>query len=251
MTVAEYKRRQKEELAKQKLRPIQKISNNFIDNTLSNASIGAIKTIYYLATIIEKMEQFEQGQEKGLLKLEIDMRQMLKYTGLTLPTIKRNIKSMQETSISFIDEVEGIEEGISLLPYYKIIAGKHKLHIEIFQKIATLIVEVKNNYTPINTKDLMNLKKPHSIRLLPLLITISRYDKDVGKRKKLQLLELNEFFGTKYTSWAEIERSVLRPTKKELDNNSKISFIYEPNFENLGTGRPRFKYVTIDVIKKN
>ena len=33
-------------------------------------------------------------------------------------------------------------------------------------------------------------------------------------------------------------------------NNSKISFIYESNFERLGRGRPKFRDVTIDVITK-
>ena len=251
MTIAEYKRKQKEKLAAQKNKPIQKISNNFIDNTIAASNLSAIKTIYYLASIIEKFDQLEEQEEKRLLNVTIDARQMLKYTEMTLPTIKRNLKAMQETSISFINEEEGIEEGINLLPLYKFEYGKHKIKISLFVQIAKMIVEVKNNYTPINTKDLMHLKKTHSVRLLPLLHTISRYDEDVAKRKKMTLEELNEFFGTKYKTWSEIERSILKPTKEELDSNSKISFIYEPDFENLGKGRPKFKWVVIDVIERN
>jgi len=195
MTIAEYKRKQKEKLAAQKNKPIQKISNNFIDNTIAASNLSAIKTIYYLASIIEKFDQLEEQEEKRLLNVTIDARQMLKYTEMTLPTIKRNLKAMQETSISFINEEEGIEEGINLLPLYKFEYGKHKIKISLFVQIAKMIVEVKNNYTPINTKDLMHLKKTHSVRLLPLLHTISRYDEDVAKRKKMTLEELNEFFG--------------------------------------------------------
>jgi hypothetical protein len=85
---------------------------------------------------------------------------------------------------------------------------------------------------------------------LPLLNTIANYDIDIGKRKRMTLEELNEFFGTKYKRLLEVERKILIPIKDELDNNSKLSFIYDINFESLGKGRPRAKDVTIDVIDR-
>jgi len=250
MTVAEFKRRQKEELAKQKAKPLQKISNNFIDNTITGSNMSAIKTIYYIASIIEKFEQLEQQEDKTLLNITIDTREMLKYTEMSLPEIRRNIKAMQETSITFINEAKQIEEGINLLPLYKFEYGKHKIKISLFVQIAKMIVSVKKNYTFLNTKELMRLKNKHSIRLLPLLNTIAGYDEDIGKRKRMTLEELNEFFGTKYKNLYEIERKILIPVKKELDNNSKLSFIYELNFESLGRGRPRAKDIVIDVIER-
>jgi plasmid replication initiation protein len=174
---------------------------------------------------------------------------MLKYTDMALPDIRRNLKAMQETSISFINEEEEIEEGINLLPLYKFIYGKHQVKISLFVQIAKMIVDVKKNYTFINTKELMSLKNKHSLRLLPLLNTIANYDIDVGKRKRITLEELNEFFGTKYKRFIEIEKKILIPVKEELDNNSKLSFVYDINFESLGKGRPRAKDVTIDVVE--
>jgi len=248
MTVSEWKRKQKEKLALQKSKPLQKISNNFISNTIASSNTNAIKTIYYLATIIEKFEQLDNQADKKLLDITIDTREMLKYTEMTLPEIRRNIKAMQETSITFIDEKENIEEGINLLPLYKFVYGKHQIKISIFVQIAGMIVDVKNNYTFINTKELMQLKNKHSIRLLPLLNTIAGYNNNVGKRKHMTLEDMNEFFGTKYKTWTKLETKILKPVKEELDEKSKISFIYESNFESLGKGRPRFKSVTIDII---
>ena len=251
MTVAEFKRRQKEKLAEQKAKPLQKISNNFINNTIASSNQKAIKTIYYLATIIEKFEQLEQQQDKRLLDITIDTREMLKYTEMSLPNIRRNLKSMQETSISFINEKEGIEEGINLLPLYKFVYGKHQIKISLFVQIAKMIVDVKKNYTFLNTKELMSLKNKHSLRLLPLLNTIAGYDKEVGKRKRMTLEELNEFFGTKHRSLYDLKKKILMPVKEELDNKSKLSFIYDINFESLGKGRPRAKDIVIDVIERN
>jgi len=251
MTLAKYKRLEAEKLSLQKARPHQKISNTFIYNTIGKNNIGAIKTIYYLASIIEQMKEFAPGQEKGMLKIEIDTHKMFKYTELTLPEVRRNLKTMQETSITFINEVEQWEEGINLLPYYKFVYGKNKIHIEIFQKIANLIVEVKSNYTMINTKQLMNLKSKHSLRLLPLLQKIANYDEHIGKRKRMELDELNEFFGTKYKTLHDIERRILVPAKEELDNKSNLTFLYDVNFIQLDKGRPKAHNITIDVIERN
>jgi hypothetical protein len=67
----------------------------------------------------------------------------------------------------------------------------------------------------------------------------------------MTLQELNSFFGVKLKNWNEIERKIIKPAKEELDEKSKISFIYEPNYEVLGRGRPSFKDVSIDVVIKD
>jgi hypothetical protein len=89
--------------------------------------------------------------------------------------------------------------------------------------------------------------------MLGLLNTIAGYkDKDnnpLPKRKRMTLENLNEFFGTKYRNWNEVERKVIKPVKEELDAHSTKSFIYEANYEALGRGRPSFRDVTIDLIE--
>jgi plasmid replication initiation protein len=176
------------------------------------------------------------------------MKQMLKYTELTAPEIRRTLKQMQETSISFINEEEQYEEFINLLPYIKFHWGKNIIDIKLFSKIAKLIVEVKNKYTFINTKTLMSLKNKHSLRLLLVLNKINQYSENIAKRKQFYLDDLNELFGTNYKRLQEIERKILEPVKIELNLNSKLTFLYEINFDNLGRGRPKATSITIDVI---
>jgi len=175
---------------------------------------------------------------------------MLKFTGLTADTIIKTTKQMQQTSITFIDEEEGGIEGMSLLPRYYFVPNKNIVELDLYVRIAKMIVDVKRNYTNINIKDLMNIRNKHSLRMLALLCRMSEYDKDIPKRKHMTLNELNSFFGTKLKTWTDIERKILKQVKEELDNNSKISFVYESNYERLGRGRPAFKDVTIDLIKK-
>ena len=243
MTLAEWNEKKAKELEEQKKKPLQKISNNFIDNTINKNNINAIKTVFYLATILDKF-----NFDLRLDSLKIDLNDMLKYTEMTRQEIRNNLKMMQETSITFINEKEEWEKYIVLIPQISISYGSNFITIDLYSKIAKLIVEVKNNYTYIDTSVLMSLKSKHSIRILPLLEKIKGYDAHIGKRKTMSLNALNDFFGTKYKRIADIERRVLKPAQKELDNSPTLTFIYQVHMESFGRGRPRATSVTIDLI---
>jgi len=236
-------------VAKNKPKVHQKIANTFIENAIANSNLSALKTLYYLSTVLSSIDMYEMKDNK-IIGIKIDKRDMFKFTELSAGTVVKTVKQMQQTSITFIDETDGAIEGMSLLPRYYFVPNKNIIEIDLYVRIAKMIVDVKDKYTPMNIKDLMYIKKAHSLRLLAMLCRIANYDKNVAKRKKMTLDELNAFFGTNYKKWNMLEKTILKPIKEELDNNSKISFIYEPNYEVLGRGRPSFKNVTIDVIEQ-
>jgi plasmid replication initiation protein len=227
----------------------QKIANTFIENAISKSNFSALKTLYYLSTVLSKLDMANMQDDK-IIGIRIDKREMLNFTGLTADTIIKTTKQMQQTSITFIDEKDGTIEGMSLLPRYLFVPNKNIVELDLYVRIARMIIDVKKNYTNLNIKDLMLVKNAHSLRLLSLLCRMSQYDKNIPKRKRMTLDELNLFFGTNYRSWSLIEREIIKKVKEDLDNNSKISFVYESNFERLGRGRPKFRDVTIDVIQK-
>lgn len=293
MTISEYRKLQKQEEEKKKLLPMQKISNNFLDNTIFKNNTGALKTIFYLSTILKDMD-LKNKEEESLIDLEIDLKEFISYSMLDERVLKRSVKTMQETSISFIttEELNGkkkIKEElhISLLPMYKIVYGKSKIQLKLFVKIAKLFVDVERNYTYLNTKQFMKLDSKHSIRMLGLLNKIDDYDyklnkknieeqiqknidpiqngtitnekqkeaiyktnrelktKAIAKVKEMDLEDLNEFFGTSYTRWAEMERKVIKVAQEELECKSPLYFYYDVNYENIGIGRPKFSSVRI------
>ena len=245
MLPSQFKREKKQRLENVKTKPHQKISNTFIENAISNSNINAVKVVFYLASLLEK-ENINLNSE--LTTLILDTKQMLKYTEVTAPEVRRTLKAMQETSISFINEELKEELMINLLPYINFNWGKNTVEIKLFTKISNLIIDVKKNYTFINTKTLMNLKNKHSIRLLPILNMISQYSDNVAKRKTYELEDINSVFGTNYKRLQEIQRKILEPVKQELDLNSKFTFLYQINFDNFGKGRPRATSITIDLI---
>lgn len=236
-------------VAKKKPKVHQKIENTFIENAIKNPNIHALKTLYYLSTVFETIDMSKMKDDK-IVGLKIDKREMLKFIDITAPTLVKATKQMQETSITFYDD-DGVIEGMSLLPRFRLVPNKNIIELDLYVRIAKMIVDVKRNYTLINIKEISMLKRPHSIRMLSLLNRISSYDKNIPKRKKMTLDELNAFFGVNYKKWNMLEKSILKPVKEELDSISKLSFIYEANYEVLGRGRPSFKDITIDVIKNN
>ncbi len=227
----------------------QKIANTFIDNAISRSNFSSLKTLYYLSTVLSGTDMSDIQDDK-IIGIKIDKREMLKFTDLTVDTIIKTTKQMQETAITFVD-ADGVIEGMSLLPRYKFVPNKNVIELDLYVRIAKMIVDVEKNYTPINIKDLMLVKNAHSLRLLALLCRILNYDKDVAKRKRMSLDELNMLFGTNHKTWTDIERKILKPIKEDLDANSKISFIYEANFDKMGKGRPGFINVDIDPISKH
>lgn len=246
--IAKWNSEKREQNKKKKVH--SKVSNTFIENAIAKNNLSALKTLYYLSTVLSNVD-LQSMKDNRIVGIKIDKREMLKFTGLSADTIIKTTKQMQQTSITFIDEKDGTIEGMSLLPRYLFVPNKNIIELDLYVKIAKMIVDVKKNYTNLNVKDLMQIKNKHSLRLLALLCRMSQYDKDIPKRKHMTLSELNSFFGTNYKRWSIFERKILSPIKEELDNNSKISFIYESNYERLGRGRPAFKDVTIDLIQKN
>lgn len=238
---------------KKKPKVHQKIANTFIENAIADSNLNALKTIYYLSTVLETIDMEKMKDEK-ILGIRIDKRDMLKFIDTTAPTLVKTTKAMQKTSITFYDD-DGVIEGMSLLPRYRLVPNRNIVEFDLYVRVARMIIDVKKNYTPMNIKELMKLKKSHSVRMLAMLNRIDTYkDKDgnpIPKRKKMRLDELNAFFGVNYKKWNTLEKSILKPVKEELDAHATKSFLYEPNYEILGRGRPSFKDVTIDLIDNN
>jgi hypothetical protein len=95
------------------------------------------------------------------------------------------------------------------------------------------------------------MKSKHTLKLLPLLMRISQYSSDIGKRKTMSLGELNSFFGVNYKKLSQLELHIIKPAKDELDAHSKLSFIYETNYDYFDAGRPKAISITFDIVNNS
>jgi len=223
---------------------IIKVSNNYIEGFIRRANVNAVKILFYLAKA-----DIEGVKDERMVSFKIDTKDMLAFCNISMSSLKSTLLSLQKTSIVIADDEISLE-AYNLIPHIKILYGKNTLEVSIFTKIFNLIKEVKNKYTIINVESFMQLKGKHTLKMLQLLSRIKGYDSFVAKRKYYSLEEINSLFGTNYSNCAEIQRRILKPCKQELDNSSKISFIYEIEYESKPKrGRPKAIGFTIDVVK--
>ena len=207
------------------------IDNQFVEAFIKDGNIVALKMLFYIAGLKQDPEDIKST----MLKIKIDLKHMIKETGVSERTFKRNLIKMQNTTISIIDEKA--ESYISLLPRitYDL---KGKVEVQMFKDIYALVKKSSGNLTMIDKTRVYRLKGKHTPKMLLLLEWISGF---TIPRRLFELEELNVLFGTKYKKYSHFEENVLRKTKKELDENSKLTFEYEDKraLTIIGKGRPR------------
>lgn len=188
MLVSQRLAQMKEE--KNKPLPMRKISNDFLLNTIEKNNPSTLKTLFYIATILRDME-LQKYKDDELIDIEINKKDLEEYTMISDTTLRRNIKQMQQTSITFFDEENKIQTGVSLIPRYEILFGKNIIKLKIFANICRMIIDVEKNYTFMNVKNVMSLDSKHSIRMLGLLNNLDTYSITATDKKVLEEIQKN------------------------------------------------------------
>lgn len=222
---------------------IAKVSNSFLESLIQNNNATTLKTIFY----ISKSDLVTTGED--LMTFRIDIKDMCEYCNLDAKTLRRNLKKMVETSVN-IKHADG-EAYISLIPFVDI---KHNgsLEVKMFKEVLNELIAVKNKFTIIDVSNIMKLSSKHSLKMIQLVERINNYSDNVAKRKTMTLKELNAFFGVKYSRVGQIVSNVLEPAKREIDQYSKLSFIYEVEYDKTDItvrGRAKAVGVVIDVVR--
>lgn len=241
MTPVEFKKRENLE----KELSIVNISNSLIESFVSKSNLGALKVLFYLS-----YDDSLKMPNSRVVTLKIDSKKLCETCEIDMRTFKRNIQKMQETTITFIKDNK-YEQHITVLPSVSYEIGTSVVEIDIYRKVLELVREVKSKFTVIDITNLMRLKSKHSVKMVQLLSYINGFSENVAKRKNYDLEELNGMFSTNYKNVYEFERKILKPTKEELDSNSKLTFTYRVKFEEATKGRPKAKGILLDLVRSN
>ncbi len=241
-------------LSRKKEKPVTnnlvKIKNSLIEAFVKKSNLTALKILFYLA------KDCSMAPEAESTKITLNTKQLCEYCNIDEKTLKRNVKQMTETSVSFTDEFS--ESFMSVIPKAKF-NYSGKLELLMFREVLEMVVEVKNKYTTIDAEQIMKMSHKHSVRMLMLLEMIANFHRvedgvriELPKRKTYELEELNLLFGTRYPRLGEFEREILKKVKEELDNTSKLSFLYEIEYDKKPEtkGRPKAMRVTIDILER-
>lgn len=215
-----------------------KISNSFVNSLITKNNYLTLKILFYMV-LNGKVEK-----EKNLNKITLDLIELKKVLNLDFKNLRQNIKNIQKTLITIRENKNIID--ISLIP--KVVYNYEKQFIEIFifDEILKELKDLKNKFTIIDLTNLINLKNKHSIRLLTILENIESYN-DVSKSRYFEKKELNDIFDTNYAGIKEIERSVIIPIQNELNQFSKLTFLYDLiyDIDTLKVGRKPLKGIKI------
>jgi hypothetical protein len=170
--------------------------------------------MFYIATILREME-LDKYKKNQLVTIELDKKELQEYTMISDDTLRRNIKQMQQTSITFIDKENKTQSGVSLIPRYEILFGKNKIVIDLYSQIAKMIIDVEKNYTFMNVKNVMKLDSKHSIRMLGLLNNLDSYSINPTDKKTLEQIRdnLDLIKNPEYSKYVEQE-DLIRKTEE-------------------------------------
>lgn len=223
---------------------IVKIKNDLVESFIKQNNLTALKILFYIAYDCEAVPKSD------IIKIKMNVKDLCEYCNVGIKTLSSNLEKMQKTSISWSDEKS--KSFVSVLPKCEIIYGGN-VEITMFKEIISMVVDVKSKYTMINAEQLMLMKSKHSARMILLLEMINGFNEHIPKLKKYSLEEINHLFGTNYKRMGQFEQEVLKKSKDDLDTNSKVSFIYDINYDKdiISVGRARAVGVTIHLINNN
>lgn len=236
------------------IKDLVKVSNSLVESFVSKNNAVALKMLFYIA----KQRQKESGE---ITKFMLSLDDFATYCNLDHRTIRDNIKSMQKTSVTFVeykkDGKPKLERHIVLIPETTYTYGDKTIEITMFKKILDLIVEVEERFTTIDVKNVMELESKYSIRMTMILEQIFGFkgtpeNWDIKPQRTFTLDDLNDMFGTSYKNFTDIERKILIPTKAEMDDKSDISFSFKINkgySSRIKRGRPKALDCTIKLTQ--
>lgn len=230
---------------------IAQISNPFLEAFTRNNDLVSFKVLLYIAKAkLDEIVAIDKLEDKQTYKVPLNLLGISKYLQLDSRTIRNAVSKLNSTSINYRRIVDGKDKEtfINLLPAGEINYTDDTLDVWIFGELLKQIYAT-TKYSYVQTKNFIDLTSKHSIRMLLLLERINNFSENIPKRKHYDLEELNNIFGTKYTSYSNFEKYVLKPAKADLDKHSSISFVYIKNKDKIKTkGRARIVAITIDLV---
>jgi len=220
-----------------------KLANSLFQAFIRNNNLVGLKLCLVLSgakNIIHYDDELQATFEVGSL---------CKIMNVTRKELSINLKKILKIHFTFVDERGGRGATVPIHTYVYSSNNKY-LTIGVSSPAKKLFTELGKggySFSKANAQNLMNLQHKHSLRMQLLLEQINDFGKNIAKRRRFTLEELNGYFDVNYATYYEFERKILKKVKEEIDSSSTLSFNYRMQDEVIGTGRPKIKEVVIDL----
>lgn len=136
--------------------------------------------------------------------------------------IRKIVKGMMDKKVIInTSKSELITNWVSSIEYIK---NTGIIELEFSEKLVPYLLQLKEQYTKYDIKNILYLKNKYSIRIFELL---KQYEK-IGKRE-IKIDDLKKMLGceNKYKQFKEFKRNVLEIAKKEVNEHTDIDFEYK------------------------
>ena len=220
---------------------IIKSSNTTRVSTKKNTSLPSIITFQhnnlieakYSLTLQEKkiilwltsqIKRDDSNFKEHTLKVK-DFMNLLGVTGNPkYSDLQRITLGLMKKALIIKEPEKKITIQVSWLDFAKYEEGEGLIKLSFSSKMHPFLLNLKETFTTINLRDLMQFKSIHSIRIYELL----KQYRDIGERT-LSLEEIRECCGVskKLLNYSDFERKVVLISQKEINEKSDIRFKFE------------------------
>lgn len=178
-----------------------------------------------VAKTLQKMEVFNSDKTT---KVFYQADELMKAIGITdRRTLRGVVRSLQTCLMSFENLDEGWEADVNIFSMGKYWKGG-KVEISLHEMMLPFFKELNDHYTKLNMKELVSFKSQYSIRLYELARKLQFIKLPYKQEKIYTLEEFQKLMGSNYKTWQDLERKVLIPAKKEINNNTRVFIDYTP-----------------------
>ena len=211
---------------------IVKVHNNLVEAHYKFSREQQV-ILLQIAKTLQEQDIFDKYEHTTVKYLTPDLLQMLNINDRR--TLRGVIRSLQRCLITFKNLDKHWEMDVNIF-----ISGKYysegyvsiEVHKDMLQFFKHLSKEI-GNYTELNIKEMKQFKSQYTIRLYQLArklqnIGVKKGTKSWKQEKIYTLVEFQEIMGSAYKTWQDLERWVLKPAIKELEQNKYLFVSYEP-----------------------
>jgi len=219
------------------------ISNDFIYGLIQKNNKNTLKLLFHTLKNGETLNSSEKN-----VYLSLPLKDLYTTYNNSLANLRQDYKKIQRTLITLTNTNKNIKDT-QLIKEIEYDLHNQRIILEISKVIYQEFKFLEEGrFSTININNLILLNNKHSIRFIPILEHLNGYSKDIAKIKVFTLRDLNNLFGTEYTTYKSFINGILKPIQKELSLYSNLTFIYNLNYDILKATKGRKPITSIKII---
>jgi len=187
--------------------------------------------------------------EMYVLVTKLNIAETAKYLDIDKRTIRKVIQSLQKVIITHKDLDKKTKTDTQVIGKARYTEDESEAEIMVNDEMAKYLENLSANYTQLNLKEIVTLKSQYSIRIYQLARKLQNIKEPRIKEITYTLEEFQKMIGSKYPTWQDLKKRVIEPSKREINNNTRVWIDFKPIKEESQnkSGRPRVTKIKLQM----